>query len=176
MGGPGVREVSRGGRLSVLFDNGVGGAAVVLARTFCGPRNQYSRFHSLRKRVFPVPPFANLVLGSSRCDHEKVCDQLPTKIHGALVDGRLADDLLLPATMPSVISEPTLFPQLTPEALLAFQFSSWYPRFSTWSIKSTIIRPLSKSFHEYLDSDGVFLPEGSEDLLVRPSCENWKHL
>ena len=175
MGGPGVREVTRGGFLSVLFDIGVGGAAVVLTRTFCAPRNQYLRCHSQRKRVFLVPPFANLVLGSSRCDHEKVCDKLPAKIHGALY-GRLADDLLLPATMPSVISEPTLFPQLTPEALLAFQFSLWYPRFSSWSIKSTIIRPLSKSFHEYLDSDGVFLPEGSEDLLVRPSCENWKHL
>ncbi|KAJ3537029.1 hypothetical protein NM688_g6748 [Phlebia brevispora] len=66
--------------------------------------------------------------------------------------------------MPSAVSEPTLFPSLTSEGLLAFQFSSWYPRFSSLSIKSTVIRPLSKEFYNYLNSEGVFLPEGSEDV------------
>lgn len=68
--------------------------------------------------------------------------------------------------MPTAISEPTLFPSLTPEALLAFQFSSWYRRFSSLTIKSTVIKPLGQEFHDYLCSDGVFLPEGSEDLSV----------
>ncbi|KAI0689062.1 D123-domain-containing protein [Cytidiella melzeri] len=69
--------------------------------------------------------------------------------------------------MPTAISVPTLFPILTPDVLLAFQFSSWYPRFASKSIKSTIIKPLTQDFHDYLRSDGVFLPEGSEDLSVR---------
>ncbi|KAI0802046.1 D123-domain-containing protein [Irpex lacteus] len=68
--------------------------------------------------------------------------------------------------MPTAISQPTLFPSLTPSGLLAFQFSSWYPRFASKSIKSTIIKPLGPEFHDYLRSDGVFLPEGSEDLSV----------
>ncbi|OCH85741.1 D123-domain-containing protein [Obba rivulosa] len=68
--------------------------------------------------------------------------------------------------MPTALTTPTLFPILTRDALLAFQFSSWYPRFSSLSIKSTIIRPLSQEFREYLDSDGVFVPEGAEDVSV----------
>ncbi|PCH40250.1 D123-domain-containing protein [Wolfiporia cocos MD-104 SS10] len=68
--------------------------------------------------------------------------------------------------MPTVVSTLALFPQLTPESVLAFQFSSWYPRFSSLSIKSTIIRPLGQDFLDYLDSDGVFLPEGAEDVSV----------
>jgi hypothetical protein len=59
-----------------------------------------------------------------------------------------------------------LFPPITTEALLAFQFSSWYPRFSHITIKSTTIKPLSDSFTEYLLSDGVFVPIGSENVLV----------
>ncbi|TFK52520.1 cytoplasmic protein [Heliocybe sulcata] len=59
-----------------------------------------------------------------------------------------------------------LFPPLTRDNVLAFQFSSWYPKFRQISIKSTVIRPLSKEFREYLDADGVFLPEGSEDQYV----------
>ncbi|OSX57322.1 hypothetical protein POSPLADRAFT_1062010 [Postia placenta MAD-698-R-SB12] len=66
--------------------------------------------------------------------------------------------------MPSAVPKPTLFPAQTPETLLAFQFSSWYPRFSSLSIKSTVIRPLSQEFREYLDSDGVFVPEGAEGV------------
>ncbi|KAH9889813.1 D123-domain-containing protein [Cubamyces lactineus] len=66
--------------------------------------------------------------------------------------------------MPAPVHTPPLFPSHSPEALLAFQFSSWYPRFSAHSIKSTVIRPLSPAFREYLDSDGVFVPEGAEDV------------
>ncbi|TFK73559.1 D123-domain-containing protein [Pluteus cervinus] len=58
----------------------------------------------------------------------------------------------------------TFFPRQTPDYILSFQFSSWYPDFAHLSIKSTIIRPLSGEFHEYLDADGVFVPEGSEDV------------
>jgi len=59
-----------------------------------------------------------------------------------------------------------LFPQTTVKSILTFQFSSWYPTFAKHSIRSTVIRPLSKEFREYLDADGVFVPEGSEDALV----------
>ncbi|KII92158.1 hypothetical protein PLICRDRAFT_104097 [Plicaturopsis crispa FD-325 SS-3] len=65
---------------------------------------------------------------------------------------------------------PPLFPPVTPEYLLSFQFSAWYPIFSALSIKSTIIRPLSQDFCEYLDADGVLVPEGSENLLVNPGA------
>jgi hypothetical protein len=68
--------------------------------------------------------------------------------------------------MPTAISTPTLFPVLTPEYILSFQFSSWFPKFSHRSIQSTTIRPLSKEFCEYLNSDGVVVPEGSENLFV----------
>jgi len=60
----------------------------------------------------------------------------------------------------------SLFPVLTSSYILAFQFSSWYPTFARHSIKSTIVRPLSEDFREYLNADGVFVPEGSEDALV----------
>lgn len=68
--------------------------------------------------------------------------------------------------MPTAISSPTVFPPLTPEYILSFQFSSWFPKFSRISIRSTIIRPLDQDFFEYLDSDGVIVPEGSEDMFV----------
>ncbi|KAG5222552.1 D123-domain-containing protein [Salix suchowensis] len=39
------------------------------------------------------------------------------------------------------------------------------------TIKSTVIRPLSKDFEEYLNADGVFVPEGSDDMSVAwPRC------
>ncbi|KAF8225884.1 D123-domain-containing protein [Tricholoma matsutake] len=57
-----------------------------------------------------------------------------------------------------------LFPTLTTSYILAFQLSSWYPQFAHLSIKSTIIRPLSQQFCDYLDADGVFVPEGSDDV------------
>ena len=75
--------------------------------------------------------------------------------------------------MPSAITPLDEFPLLTPEHILAFQFSSWYPRFSSHSIKSTIIRPLSEEFREYLDSEGVSIPEGAEDLLVVSLHKLW---
>jgi hypothetical protein len=59
----------------------------------------------------------------------------------------------------------TLFPRLTRTYLLAFQFSSWYPKFSQISIKSSVVRPLSGEFRAYLDSDGVFAPRTAEDEL-----------
>ena len=65
------------------------------------------------------------------------------------------------------MSEPTtIFPTLSPSYMLTFQFSSWYPTFAKHSIKSTIIRPLSDDFRDYLNADGVFMPEGSENALV----------
>jgi hypothetical protein len=73
--------------------------------------------------------------------------------------------------MPTAVLAPTLFPSLTPDSLLAFQFSSWYSRFAFKSIRSTVIKPLSAEFYEYMRSDGVFLPEGSEDLLVRSALD-----
>jgi len=74
--------------------------------------------------------------------------------------------------MPTAISTPTLFPVLTPEYILSFQFSSWFPKFSHRSIQSTTIRPLSKEFCEYLNSDGVVVPEGSENLLVESTLSD----
>ncbi|KAG1873226.1 D123-domain-containing protein [Suillus subluteus] len=47
---------------------------------------------------------------------------------------------------------------------IIFPFSSWYPLFSSISIQSTIIRLLDQTFKEYLDSDGIFAPEGSHTI------------
>jgi hypothetical protein len=58
------------------------------------------------------------------------------------------------------------FPTQTHSYILSFQFSAWYPRFVKHTIKSTIIRPVPAGFHEYLTSDGIFVPEGSEDQLA----------
>ncbi|KAG6903116.1 hypothetical protein C0995_004663 [Termitomyces sp. Mi166 len=63
----------------------------------------------------------------------------------------------------SLTSSPSLFPPQTAYYIRSFQFSSWYPHFSGLSIKSTVIRPLSQEFRDYLNSDGVYVPEGSED-------------
>lgn len=63
-------------------------------------------------------------------------------------------------------TEPNMFPKLSCNDVLSFQFSSWYPRFAHISIKSTIIRPLSQDFLRYLHQDGVILPDGSEDVCV----------
>ncbi|KAF9048298.1 D123-domain-containing protein [Hymenopellis radicata] len=63
----------------------------------------------------------------------------------------------------------TVLPTISSAYVLAFQFSSWYPKFASNSIKSTVIRPLSAEFVEYLNADGVIVPEGSglEDTSVR---------
>ena len=58
-----------------------------------------------------------------------------------------------------------IFPKITANYILAFQFSSWFPSFSSMSIRSTIVS-LDRSFKSYLESDGVFIPDGSEDVLV----------
>jgi D123 len=57
------------------------------------------------------------------------------------------------------------WPSLTREDVIAFQFSSWYPTFSSLSIISTVL-PLADDFKSYLEADGVFVPAGSEDLCV----------
>ncbi|SGY93614.1 BQ5605_C037g11599 [Microbotryum silenes-dioicae] len=53
------------------------------------------------------------------------------------------------------------FPPLTKADVIACAFSSWYPTFRRHSPKATVIAPLSDEFIDYLQSDGVFLPEGS---------------
>jgi len=60
----------------------------------------------------------------------------------------------------------SLFPPQSASYILSFQFSSWYPEFRHISIKSNVIRPLSQEFRDYMNADGVFVPEGSEDVLV----------
>ncbi|KAF8809564.1 D123-domain-containing protein [Phlegmacium glaucopus] len=71
------------------------------------------------------------------------------------------------------MSGPTsLFPTLSPSYILSFQFSSWYPTFANHSIKSTIIRPLSDDFRDYLNADGVFVPEGSENASVESTLSD----
>ncbi|KAF9046324.1 D123-domain-containing protein [Panaeolus papilionaceus] len=61
------------------------------------------------------------------------------------------------------MSEQAIFPRLCPSYILAFQFSSWYPLFEKHTIRSTIIRPLSSEFQDYLNADGIFVPQGSEN-------------
>jgi hypothetical protein len=73
--------------------------------------------------------------------------------------------------MPSASTyTPTLFPPQTTTYILSFQFSSWYPRFASKSIKSTVIRPLpegeKEEFREWLEMDGVVVPEGADDVCV----------
>ncbi|TFK28008.1 cytoplasmic protein [Coprinopsis marcescibilis] len=65
-----------------------------------------------------------------------------------------------------------VFPEQTPSYILSFQFSSWYPKFSDVSIKSTIIKPLSDVFRKYLESESVFVPEGSDDLPVESTLSD----
>lgn len=63
----------------------------------------------------------------------------------------------------------SMFPPLTRAYIRAFQFSAWYPIFEAQSIKSTIVRPLDAAFRAYLDADGVFVPDGAEDVYVLPA-------
>ncbi|TRM62867.1 D123-domain-containing protein [Schizophyllum amplum] len=65
-----------------------------------------------------------------------------------------------------------MFPPQSPSYILQFQFSSWYPKFSTVSVKSTIIKPLPEDFADYLNEDSVFLPEGSEDIPASSSLSD----
>ncbi|KAL1747322.1 D123-domain-containing protein [Schizophyllum fasciatum] len=66
----------------------------------------------------------------------------------------------------------SMFPPQTPAYILNFQFSSWYPRFSGVSIKSTIVKPLPEDFAQYLNEDSIFLPEGSEDIVASSSLSD----
>ncbi|KAI6109635.1 D123-domain-containing protein [Pisolithus sp. B1] len=50
--------------------------------------------------------------------------------------------------------------------ILAFQFTNWYPSFTRVSPESAAIRPLGKDFKHLLEPDSIFVPEGSEDVLV----------
>ena len=58
-----------------------------------------------------------------------------------------------------------IWPILSREDVIAFQFSSWFSTFSSLSIKSTVI-PLADEFRSYLEADGVFVPTGSENSSV----------
>ncbi len=82
-----------------------------------------------------------------------------------------ADDVvaIISRIAPFFSTTMTVLPTITSTDVLACQFSSWYPRFASNSIKSTVIRPLSVEFVEYLNADGVIVPEGSglEDTSVR---------
>ncbi|KAI6100844.1 D123-domain-containing protein [Pisolithus croceorrhizus] len=55
-------------------------------------------------------------------------------------------------------------PSLTPGYILALQFSNWYPSFTRVSPRSAAISPLGEDFKRYLESDSVFVPEGSEGV------------
>ncbi|CAH1758401.1 10552_t:CDS:2 [Entrophospora sp. SA101] len=66
----------------------------------------------------------------------------------------------------SVESGLDLFPPLTKQHIVNCSFSSWYNKFRSVTIKSKIIKPLSKEFIDYLHADSVFLPE-EEDYLER---------
>ncbi|KAJ2162451.1 hypothetical protein GGF46_000692 [Coemansia sp. RSA 552] len=57
-----------------------------------------------------------------------------------------------------VIDDAQLFEPVTREEAENCVFSSWYPRFSSVTFKSEIIRPLSKEFVDYLLADGVYVP------------------
>ncbi|KAI6117323.1 hypothetical protein EDD17DRAFT_1446135, partial [Pisolithus thermaeus] len=54
------------------------------------------------------------------------------------------------------------FPSLTANYILAFQFSNRYAAYTRVSPKSTTIRPLGEDLKHYLESDSIFIPEGSE--------------
>ncbi|GAA6041124.1 hypothetical protein JCM8097_004127 [Rhodosporidiobolus ruineniae] len=72
------------------------------------------------------------------------------------------------APAPPADDDNALFPPLTTADVLACQFSSWYPLFKRVSPKATVIRPIphQDDFLDYLESDGVFLPEGSGPMGV----------
>ncbi|BGP32516.1 hypothetical protein JCM10296v2_004297 [Rhodotorula toruloides] len=60
-------------------------------------------------------------------------------------------------------TDPPLYPPLHTADILACQFSHWYPLFRRIGPKATVIRPIpdEDDFVEYLESDRLFLPEGS---------------
>jgi hypothetical protein len=60
----------------------------------------------------------------------------------------------------------SLFPPASKDYVLSFQFSAWYPKFAKHTIKSTVLRPLPSDFKEYLEAEGVFIPEGADNASV----------
>lgn len=54
---------------------------------------------------------------------------------------------------------------MDPDHIMACQFSAWYPSFSDVAFKSRVI-PLPAAFLEFLQQDGVFLPEGSHAVSI----------
>ena len=72
-------------------------------------------------------------------------------------------------TLLTTPSMATVFPSLSRADVLKFQFSQWYPEFKHLTFKSTIIRPLSEDFKRYLQSEGVHIPKGSENVCVHTS-------
>lgn len=60
-------------------------------------------------------------------------------------------------------SSDAVFPPLLKSDVLACQFSHWYPRFRRCAPKATVIRPLPEDepLVDFLEADGLFLPEGS---------------
>ena len=56
-------------------------------------------------------------------------------------------------------STPIMYPpKPTVNQVKHCQFSSWYPTFKSHTIKSRIIKPLSDTFINYLEADGIVLP------------------
>ncbi|GAA5902557.1 hypothetical protein JCM6882_009316 [Rhodosporidiobolus microsporus] len=73
------------------------------------------------------------------------------------------------STAPAPATEAAdVFPPLRTADVLACQFSSWYPLFKRHAPKATVIRPIpqEEEFLEYLESDGLILPEGSGPMGV----------
>ena len=53
------------------------------------------------------------------------------------------------------------FPPLSRADVLACSFYAWYPTFRKVAPKASIIKPLEDRFIDYLESDRVFIPDGS---------------
>lgn len=63
---------------------------------------------------------------------------------------------------PNELADDADFPVMTCEGMLQFQYSAWYKEFEDVAVESTII-PLDAAFERYMNADGVFIPQGSED-------------
>ncbi|KAH6587535.1 hypothetical protein BASA61_006261 [Batrachochytrium salamandrivorans] len=62
---------------------------------------------------------------------------------------------------PSHAAEDLEFPLFTVEHMDHCVFSFWFPLFSRCTLKSRILRPLPEDFVNYLNADGVFLPDNA---------------
>ena len=52
---------------------------------------------------------------------------------------------------------------LSCKEMLEFQCSSWYHRYKDLTFKCIIVKPPDSEFRKYLESDGIFIPEGAEN-------------